>query len=82
MAAVRVKMGTNGRLVVPAKLRKEIGLADGKSVLLEAVKGELRVRPLEDVVQHAQDRLRQFLGDKKSLSEELIKDRHIEADRE
>lgn len=82
MTAVRVKMGTNGRLVVPAGLRKEIGLADGRSVLLEAVKGELRVRPMEGVVQHAQDRLRKFLGDKKSLSEDLIADRRAEAGRE
>lgn len=82
MAAVKVKMGTNGRLVVPAGLRKEIGLADGKSVLLEAVRGELRVRPMEDVVQNAQDRLRKFLGDKTSLSAELIADRRAEAGRE
>lgn len=82
MTAVRVKMGTNGRLVVPAGLRKEIGLADGKSVLLEAVKGELRVRPMEDVVHHAQERLRKFLGDKGSLSKELIADRRAEADSE
>ena len=82
MTAVRVKMGTNGRLVVPAGLRKEIGLTDGKSVLLETVKGELWVRPMEDVVLHAQDRLRKFLGGKGSLSEELIADRRAEASRE
>lgn len=82
MAAVRVKMGTNGRLVVPASLRKEIGLEDGKSVLLEAVKGELRVRPMEDVVQHAQQRLQKFLKGEKSLSEDLIADRRAEASRD
>ncbi len=34
MTAIRVKIGTNGRLVVPARFREEIGLIDGKSVLL------------------------------------------------
>ena len=82
MPAVRVKMGTNGRLVVPAGLRREIGLTDGKTVLLETVEGELRVRPMEDVVQHAQERLRKFLGGKKSLSKELIAERRAEAGRE
>ena len=82
MTAVRVKMGTNGRLVVPADLRKEMGLVAGKTVILEIVKGELRVRPLEDVVQHAQDRLRKFLGNKPSLSQELLADRRTEASRE
>jgi hypothetical protein len=58
MTAVRVKMGTNGRLVVPAGLRKE------------------------DVVHHAQHRLRKYLGGDRSLSEELIADRRAEAGRE
>ena len=82
MAAVRVKMGTNGRLVVPADLRKEMGLTDGKSVLLDIFNGELRVRPMEDVVKHAQERLRTFLDGKTSLSKELMADRRAEAGRE
>lgn len=82
MTAMRVKMGANGRLVVPVSLRKQIGLADGRTVLLEAVKGELRVRPMSDVVQQAQARLRKFLPSDGSLVDELIADRRAEADRE
>ena len=82
MTAMRIKMGTNGRLVVPVSLRKEIGLKDGKTVLVDAVMGELRVRPMEDVVQQAQQRLRKYLGGKKSLSDDLIADRRAEANRE
>ena len=54
MTTIRVKIGTNGRLVVPISLRKEIGLTDGKSVLLETIKGELRIRPMKNVVLQAQ----------------------------
>ena len=38
MCLVRVKIRTIGRLIVPAKLRKEIGLLDGISVDIETVK--------------------------------------------
>ena len=82
MTAMRIKMGTNGRLVVPVCLRKEIGLKDGKTVLVDVVMGEIRVRPMGDVVQQAQQRLRKYLGGEKSLSDDLIADRRAEANRE
>ena len=82
MSTVCVKVGTNGRLVVPTRLRKETGITDGKVVLLESVNGELRVRPMEKVIQSAQERLKPFLDGKKSMAEDLIADRRVEADRE
>lgn len=53
MSTVRVKVGTNGRLVVPAKLRKETGITDGTVVILENVNGELHIRPMEKVIRDA-----------------------------
>lgn len=38
MSLARVKIGTNGRLIVPTKLRKEIGLSDGITIVIEIVK--------------------------------------------
>lgn len=82
MTAIRVKMGTNGRLVIPANLRREVGLDDGETVLIETVKGELRVRPMEDVISNAQHRLKKYVASGVSLAEELISDRRAEAKRE
>lgn len=82
MTAVRVKIGTNGRLVIPANLRKEVGLADGRTVLLEASRGELRVRPIEDAVSRAQQKLKKHVSGSISLADELIVDRRAEAKRE
>ncbi|MCY4300186.1 MAG: AbrB/MazE/SpoVT family DNA-binding domain-containing protein [Aestuariivita sp.] len=82
MTAIRVKIGTNGRLVVPAQFREEIGLIDGKSVLLETVNGELRIRSMKDVVLQAQQRLQKFLDDKSSLADDLISERRAAASRE
>ncbi len=80
MTAVCVKIGPKGLPVVPAGLRKEIGL-DGTSVLLEAVKGALRVQPMEGVVLRARERLRRFPGDRSSLADDLIAERRAEASR-
>nr|WP_306264706.1 AbrB/MazE/SpoVT family DNA-binding domain-containing protein [Pararhizobium sp. IMCC3301] len=82
MPAVRVKIGTNGRLVIPAAIRRKVGLEEGQTVLLEAGKGELRVRRLEDVVDQAQRTVKKYVKDHASLSEELIADRRAEAERE
>ena len=78
MSATRVTMGSNGRLVIPAALRKEIGLHDGNTVLLEVKGGELRLRRLKDAVEDAQSRLRPFLDGSPSLAKDLIEDRRKE----
>lgn len=82
MASVRVKIGTNGRLVIPATLRREVGLEEGDTVLLEATNGELRLRPLEDVVDQAQATLRKYVKNRGSLADELVADRRTEAKQE
>ena len=40
-----IKMGKRGTLVLPAKLRKQFGLADGSLLVTEAKDGEIRLRP-------------------------------------
>lgn len=81
MSLARVKIGTSGRLIVPAKLRKEIGLSDGITVVIETVEGVLRIRKMEDVIRTAQERLKKYFGGT-SLSKELISERREEAKKE
>ena len=78
MSLARVKIGTNGRLIVPVKLRREIGLSDGITVVIETIEGELRIRKMEDVIHNAQERLKKYFGET-SLSEKLISERREEA---
>jgi AbrB family looped-hinge helix DNA binding protein len=40
-----IKMGKRGTLVLPAKLRKQFGLADGSLLVTEVKDGEIRLRP-------------------------------------
>ena len=82
MTIQRVKLVSGGRLQLPAELRRELSLADGDTVLMEVVDGELHIRPLRDAVARVQARLRQFVPADLSLSEELIADRRAAVERE
>jgi bifunctional DNA-binding transcriptional regulator/antitoxin component of YhaV-PrlF toxin-antitoxin module len=60
-------------------MRKALSLADGDTVLLEVVEGEIHVRPFRDAVSRIQARLREYVSPDVSLSEELITDRRADA---
>ncbi|GAA0296022.1 hypothetical protein GCM10009087_02210 [Sphingomonas oligophenolica] len=75
----RGKLVSGGRLQLPAEMRRMLALADGDTVLLEVVDGEIHVRPLRDAVSRVQARLRKYVPADTSLSEELIADRRAEA---
>jgi antitoxin PrlF len=72
MNAERGRLVSGGRLQIPARVRRELGLKDG----------ELRVRPYRDVLAEVTASLRQYIPEGVSLSDELIADRRAEAERE
>lgn len=82
MASARVKLGTNGRLVIPAPLRRALGVEAGDTLILESEGGALNVRSLDDTVRHAQSLVAKYLRAGESLADELIEDRRQEAARE
>jgi AbrB family looped-hinge helix DNA binding protein len=82
MDVERGRLVSGGRLQIPARVRRELGLKDGDAVVMSMVEGELRVRPLRDVVADIQARLRKYIPEGVSLSDELIADRRAEAARE
>jgi AbrB family looped-hinge helix DNA binding protein len=46
MTAQRVRIIEGGKLVIPALMRRELGIATGDTVLVDVEDGELRVRSL------------------------------------
>lgn len=40
-----VKIGRNGTLVIPARMRRRLGLAEGELVMIEETEGGLSIRP-------------------------------------
>jgi AbrB family looped-hinge helix DNA binding protein len=76
-----VRMGPQGRIVVPAGLRRELGLDEGSTLALTADHGRLILEPRDEVLRRARARFAKVPAGVR-LSDELIRDRAEEAQRE
>jgi bifunctional DNA-binding transcriptional regulator/antitoxin component of YhaV-PrlF toxin-antitoxin module len=75
----QAKIVNGGRLLIPARLRRELNLTDGKTVLIENHKKELRIKPVRKAIQEAREILGPRLQNMSSLSAELILERREES---
>lgn len=81
--AVTVKVGPNGRIVLPAEIRRKMGVAPGDIVVLEYRKnGTLQIVSRREAVRQAQALVRKFVGKDRRLSQELSDERRKEAARD
>lgn len=82
MEAQRVKIVEGGKLVIPASMRRELGISAGDTVMVDIEHGELRVRSVSKALERARSILRRHIPEGVNLSDELISDRRAEAERE
>lgn len=82
METQAVKMIDGGKLVVPAAMRRALGLKTGDTVIVGIEDGELRVRSYARQVELARAILRKYVPEGVSLVDELIAERRGEAARE
>lgn len=79
MQIEHVKVGNDGRLVIPAALRKEIGLKPGDTVVIESDGDSLLLRSYERVLREVQDSFAPYRLPGVSAADELICERRAEA---
>jgi AbrB family looped-hinge helix DNA binding protein len=79
---VRLRINENGRVVIPAAFRKELGIKPGDEVILRLDDGELRITTMKRRIERAQRRARNYIKPGVSLVDELIAERREEAKRE
>lgn len=83
MSTTRARVDRAGRLLIPAGIRRQLGLAPGGPVVLDVSDGRLEVRPYRNAVEEAQAIIRKYIPDPdRSLVDELIEERRREAERE
>jgi len=82
MKATVGKITPGGRLVIPARHRKALGLKTGDEVLLRLVDGELRILSQAEAVKRAQAMVKKHVKRGRSLVDELLRERRLEARRE
>lgn len=75
-----VRLGPQGRLVVPVELRRELGLEEGTEMAIRSDGARLILEPRREVLRRLRRRFAD-VGDV-SLADELAMDRREEARRE
>jgi AbrB family looped-hinge helix DNA binding protein len=80
-APTPIRLGPQGRLVVPVELRRELGLEEGTELSIRSDGRRLILEPRPEVLRRLRRRFAR-LPDDVSLADELIAERRDEARRE
>ena len=82
MEQTATKVDRHGRVVIPVEYRRALGLKEGDPVVLQLGDGVVRLLSRAEAIRQAQDLVTRHTGGKRSLVEELIAERRVEAARE
>ena len=80
--SVTSRINENGRVVIPAVIRRQMGLKAGDAVVMEVEGGVLRIESHRARIRRIQESLGRLIPPGRCLSDELIADRREEARRE
>ena len=67
---IQVNIAANGRMILPADIRKRLGLADGGALLVEETADGLLLRTVAQSVALARSLARKYIADKPEASVE------------
>jgi AbrB family looped-hinge helix DNA binding protein len=82
LAPTKLRLGPDGRVVIPAAFREALGLSEGDTLIASIVDGELHLLTVRAAMRRAQAIVRQFVPEGVSLVDELLTDRRREVERE
>lgn len=74
-----VQVGPAGRVVIPARMRRELGVSEGDRLSARIEGGALILEPPVAAIRRIQDRLAGTVSPGHSVVDELIAERHAEA---
>lgn len=78
----RARISDVGGVVIPAAYRRELGIQPGDNVILYLENGEVHIITPRRVIEHAQEMVRCYVPEGRSLVDESIAERRAEAERE
>lgn len=78
----KTRISPNGRIVIPAAIRQQLGVKPGDPVLMDVENGSLRIESYPTRIARIQRELAQYIPPGTSLADELIAERREEARRE
>jgi AbrB family looped-hinge helix DNA binding protein len=68
---IRGKVSGAGRVVLPAELRKEFGIEDGRDVIFTRTEHGIQITTLDEAIRQAQEMVRRHVPEGISLVDEL-----------
>jgi AbrB family looped-hinge helix DNA binding protein len=80
--AQTVVLGESGRIVLPAAIRKELGLKPGERLTIAVDEGEIRIFNRKTILEKVRARIIEKRGTLKGILDEFIDERHEAARRE
>ena len=78
MIEFKTKLAEGGRIVIPAEYRQALGLHVGDELILRLENGEVRIFTPRQAIRRAQELVRRYIPQERSLSDELIEGRRRE----
>jgi AbrB family looped-hinge helix DNA binding protein len=78
----RARLNANGRVVIPAAVRRALDLRPGDELILRVEGGELRLSTRRQALARARRMIREYIPSEEDLTQSLIDDRRAEAARE
>jgi AbrB family looped-hinge helix DNA binding protein len=76
------RLNESGRIVIPAEIRRKMGLTAGDTLLFSMEGDVLRIESHRTRIRRIQESMRSLISPDRCLSDELIADRREEARRE
>ena len=78
----KARLSPNGRVLIPAAIRKEMGFEPGESLFMDVEDGVLRIESFRARIRRIQREFAKYIKPGALASDELIADRREEARRE
>jgi AbrB family looped-hinge helix DNA binding protein len=83
METYTTRLEKSGRILIPAVVRRHLGLSEGSQVLVKVEEsGALQVTSRSQALAKVRQEIRKYIPAGQDLAEELIRDRRAEAERE
>ena len=82
MEHYRVSISANGRMVLPAGLRKQLKVEGGGLLVIRQDEGRLVLESVDDAVRRAQALVRRYAPAAHDVTNELLPERRADAARE
>jgi len=79
LETVKSRVNANGRIVIPFRIRRAMGLEPGDTVAMSLEGGVLRIEPHQAKVKRIQDEMKRFAQHGGPASEELAAERRDES---